>query len=71
MSRLSGASPLAKVLMAVAITSGVVVVYRMFYAPYVKRKRYQVAEEWANKIIEYEEQTEETKASISTSQISY
>lgn len=48
-------SPLVKTLMAVSITSAMVVGYRLFYAPHVNRARYRRAEEWANMIMEQEE----------------
>ncbi|KAG6447036.1 hypothetical protein O3G_MSEX004708 [Manduca sexta] len=51
-------SPVTKLLMAISITSGVVVCHRMFYAPYVRRKRYREAEQWANAILEQEENAE-------------
>lgn len=51
-------SPLVKMLMAISITSGLVIIHRTTYAPYVKRQKYKQAEEWANMIIEQEESGE-------------
>ncbi|XP_047985508.1 uncharacterized protein LOC125225717 [Leguminivora glycinivorella] len=59
----STSSPLVKTLMAVSVTSGLVVVHRLFYAPHVQRKRYRQAEEWANMIIEQEEAAEAARLS--------
>lgn len=48
-------SPTVKVLMAVSITTAVVVVHKWVYSPFVKRQRYLRNEEWANTIIEMEQ----------------
>lgn len=51
-------SPTVKVLMAVSLTTAVVVVHRWVYSPFVKRRRYLRNEEWANAIIEMEARQE-------------
>lgn len=61
---LQTATPLSKTLMAISITTGLVVTHRWFYAPYVKRQRYKQAEEWANWIIEQEEKGESENTNI-------
>lgn len=48
-------SPTVKMLMAISITTVVVVAHKWVYAPYVKRRRFLRNEEWANAIIEMEE----------------
>lgn len=60
MERLSrwfqASTPLVKMLMAVSVTTIVVVVHRNLYAPFRRRQRYRQAEEWADILIEQEEQ---------------
>lgn len=51
-------TPIMKMLMAISVTSAVMVVHRTLYAPHVRRQRYRRSEEWANKIIEQEESGE-------------
>lgn len=62
--------PLAKVFMAISITSAFVVCHKMLYAPYVRRGRFKRAEEWANAIIEEEEKAQEMGVE-SSNNISY
>lgn len=54
-----------KMLMAISLTSGMVVIHRTYYAPYVRRQRYRQAEEWANMIMEQEEAGEGGSNNIS------
>lgn len=61
------ASPFVKVLTAISITSALVLVHRTIYAPYVKRRRYRQAEEWANMILEQEELKEEDRTNYNIS----
>lgn len=61
------ANPLSKTLMGISITTSVVLVYRLWYAPYSKRQRYRQAEEWANMIIEQEEKEEAERGSTNLS----
>lgn len=51
-------SPTVKVLMAISVTTVVVVAHRWVYAPFVKRRRYLRNEEWANTILEMEARQE-------------
>lgn len=48
-------SPTVKMLMAISVTTVVVVVHKWVYSPYVKRRRYLRNEEWANAILDMEE----------------
>lgn len=57
--------PIVKTLMAISITSALVVAHRMVYAPHVRRQRYKRAEEWANIILEQEEISEQTGETFS------
>lgn len=49
-------SPLVKMLMAISITSGLIALNKLYYAPYKRRSRLLRAEEWASRIIEREEE---------------
>ncbi|CAH2241078.1 jg13136 [Pararge aegeria aegeria] len=53
-------SPMVKVLMAISVTSGVVVINKLYYAPYARRQRHLKSEEWANMILDQEEAMKES-----------
>lgn len=57
----NSSSPLVKMLMAVSITSVLVVGHRMYYAPYIKRQRHYRAEQWAQSLLEQEEMLSQSK----------
>lgn len=48
-------SPTVKMLMAVSVTTVVLLAHRWVYSPFMKRRKYLRNEEWANTIIDMEE----------------
>lgn len=51
----NSSSPTVKMLMAISVTSILYVTHKRVYAPYMKKRRHQENEAWANMIIEHEE----------------